>query len=94
MGIEYKISFAPVATKAVDHILRSATHFTQTTEFNGVTNYEYRMPNNTGSMPSAQASIEVYGIYFCDFGNAGDIMAHIAQDISEQIGPPKIDELE
>jgi hypothetical protein len=93
MGVEYKIAFAPVAD-TVDDILRSATYFTQTIEFDHRLTYEYRLPDNTGAMPNAHASIESYGVYFCDFGGARDIMADIVQQIMDQIGSPDVSELE
>ena len=94
MGVEYRIEFAPAATDTIDEILRSVKYFAQTIEFDQQVNYEYRLPDNPGSMPNAQASIETYGIYFCDFGGARDIMADIVQQINDRIGAPDVAQLE
>ena len=94
MGMEYRIDFTPVVTAVVDRLLRLSPHFSQTIEFNGGTNYEYRLSSNTESMPNAHASIQPYGIYFCDFGNAREIMEGIARNVGDQIETPSISELE
>ena len=94
MGMEYRIDFTPTPTTVIDRVLRLSPYFIQTIELNGRTNYEYRLPNNTASMPNALASTEPYGIYFCDFGSAGDIMVGVAQNIHKHIATPNISDLE
>ncbi len=70
MGIEYKIAFPHRAADTVDGIWRSAAYFTQATDIDHQLIYEYRLPSNFRKMPNGHASIESYGIYFCDFGGA------------------------
>ena len=94
MGIEYKIAFAPVPESIVDGILRSAPFFCEPAQPFGKLKYEYRLADNPGSIPNAQAAIEPYGVYFCDFGGAHEIMARIVEQITKQIGPPIVSELE
>ncbi len=94
MAIEYKIAFPRTATDAVDDILRSATHFTQTIQFDNQLIYEYRLPSNSGKMPNGHASVESYGIYFCDFGGARDTMADVVKQITDRICTPNVAELE
>ena len=95
MGIEYKIAFTHVTEDdTLDDILRSAPFFTEPDQPFGNLKYEYRLPDNSGSMPNAQAATESYGVYFCDFGGAGDIMARIVQQITERIASPTVSELE
>lgn len=94
MGIEYRITFTPVSEGIVDNILRSAPFFAKPARPFGNLNYEYRLPSNSGSMPNAQAAIESYGIYFCDFGGADAIMNAIVEHITETIGQPQVSELE
>ena len=94
MGVEYRITFSPVIADSVDTILRSATCFSQTLNDEQQTRYEYRLPANSGAMPDAEASIETFGIYFCDFGGGGDILSCIVRLIAERFGTPEVSELE
>ena len=94
MGIEYKIAFPRDAADTVDGILRSATYFTQAIQIDHQLIYEYRLPSNSGKMPNGHASIESYGIYFCDFGGACDTMADVVKQITDRIGTPDVAELE
>jgi len=94
MGFEYKIAFSPVDEGTVDEILRSAPFFCEPARPFGKLKYEYRLPDNPGSIPNAHAAIEPFGVYFCDFGGAHEIMAGIVEQITKQIGPPTVSDLE
>lgn len=94
MGIEYRIEFTDSDPNATDEILRSAPFFVETERQIGDRKYEYRLPENVGLMPNAQAAIESYGVYFCDFGGARDIMTTIVQQLGDRIGSLHVAEIE
>jgi len=94
MGIEYQIAISPLHRHTVDDILRCAPYFAETADQFGDLKYEFRLPDNTGTIPNAYATIEPYGVYFCDFGGAHEIMKTIVQHITDRIAAPSVSELE
>lgn len=92
MGYEYRISFPYVNGNAVARELgRLASTGTAQSSAMSV---EFRSEEHCTGMPDAVASVEDYGVYFCDNGNGKESLGRVVSCLVSVFGAVEVAELE
>jgi hypothetical protein len=93
MGIEYKLVFDYTEEGEVGHILARVPG-SQLLDGQPLRT-EFRSLEATEGMPDADASIQAYGLYFCDHGGEGrKFLGMVVAAIVSRFGPVQVAELE
>lgn len=93
MGFEYRIAFAYTQRdQVVRELSRLPSAIVASADSQTI---EFRMDSQRDGMPDAMASVEDYGLYFCDNGGAGrDCLGRVVARLTSCFGLVQVSELE
>jgi hypothetical protein len=93
MGMEYKLQFEFPNAESVTTVLRRLPMVREAQRT--TLDFEFRVAENSGSMPDALARIEQDGLYFCDFGGMGrQFLGILVARLVSEFGPVTVADFE